>query len=92
MLGPKPSGSPANTGRSSCRSRNFWAIPNSIPRPDASWGLAFEMARLALALEDRGDLANEVIANKIIELARTCELNADVLCDAVVKEFRGQHS
>ena len=55
-------------------------------------GLAFEMARLALALEDRGDLANEVIANKIIELARTCELNADVLCDAVVKEFRGQHS
>jgi hypothetical protein len=55
-------------------------------------GFAFEMARLALGLEDRGDLANKVIAKKIIELAKTCELNADVLCDAVVKEFRAQDS
>jgi hypothetical protein len=55
-------------------------------------GLAFEMARLALGLEDRGDLANEMLAKKIIELAKTCELNADVLCESVVKEFRGQHS
>jgi hypothetical protein len=55
-------------------------------------GLAFEMARLALGLEDRGDLANEMLAKKIIELAKTCGLNADVLCESVVKEFRGQHS
>jgi hypothetical protein len=51
-------------------------------------GLAFEMARLALGLADRGDLANEVIAKRIIELAKTGELNPDVLCEAVVKEFR----
>jgi hypothetical protein len=53
-------------------------------------GLAFEMTRLALGLADRGDLANEVIARRIIELAKTGELNPDVLCEGVVKEFREQ--
>ena len=52
-------------------------------------GLAFEMTLLALGLADRGDLANEVIAKRIIELAKTGELNPDVLCERVVKEFRG---
>jgi hypothetical protein len=47
-------------------------------------------ARLALRLADRGDLANEVIAKRIIELAKTGELNPDVLCEGVVKEFREQ--
>jgi hypothetical protein len=32
-------------------------------------GVAFEMARVALNVADRGDLANEVIAKRIIELA-----------------------
>jgi hypothetical protein len=31
-------------------------------------GVAFEMARVALRLADRGDLADEVIAKRIIEL------------------------
>ncbi len=53
-------------------------------------GLAFEMTRLALGLADRGDLANEVVAKRIIELAKTGELNPDVLCEAVVKEFGEQ--
>jgi hypothetical protein len=30
-------------------------------------GLAFEMALVALRLADRGDLANEILAHKIIE-------------------------
>jgi hypothetical protein len=34
-------------------------------------GLAFEMTRLALGLADRGDPTNEVIAKRIIELAKT---------------------
>jgi hypothetical protein len=38
-------------------------------------GLAFEMTHLALGLADRGSLANEVIAKRIIELAKTGELN-----------------
>jgi hypothetical protein len=54
-------------------------------------GLAFEMTRLALGLADRGDIANELIAKRIIELAKAGELNPDVLCDAVVKELRVQH-
>jgi hypothetical protein len=51
-------------------------------------GLAFEMTRLALGLADRGDPTNEVIAKRIIELAKTGELSPDVLCECVVKEFR----
>ena len=53
-------------------------------------GLAFEMTRLALGLADRGDRANEVVAKRIIELAKTGELNPDVLCESVVKEFGEQ--
>jgi hypothetical protein len=44
-------------------------------------GVAFEMARVALNVADRGDLANEVIAKRIIELAKAGELNPDVLCE-----------
>jgi hypothetical protein len=54
-------------------------------------GLAFEMTRLALGLADRGDIANdELIAKRIIELAKAGELNPDVLCEAVVKELRAR--
>jgi hypothetical protein len=40
-------------------------------------GLAFEMALVALKLADRGDLANEVLAQKIVELAQTGERSRD---------------
>jgi len=51
---------------------------------------AFEMAREALQLGDERKLANERIAKSIIELAKTGEHNADLLCESVLKEFR-QH-
>jgi hypothetical protein len=51
-------------------------------------GLAFEMTRLALGLADRGDIANEMIAKRIIELAKAGERNPDLLCENAVKEFR----
>jgi len=51
-------------------------------------GVAFEMARVALGLADRGDLANEIIAKRIIELAKAGERNPDLLCESAVKEFR----
>jgi hypothetical protein len=52
-------------------------------------GVAFEMARVALGLaEDRDDLANEMIAKRIIELAKAGERNPDLLCESAVKEFR----
>jgi hypothetical protein len=49
--------------------------------------LAFEMTRLALGLADRGDIANELIAKRIIELAKAGERNPDLLCENAVKEF-----
>jgi hypothetical protein len=51
-------------------------------------GVAFEMALVALRLADRGDLANEILARKIIDLARAGERNSERLCDGVLKEFR----
>ena len=41
--------------------------------------LALEMARTALGLAD--DLANGIIAKRIIELARAGERHPDVLCE-----------
>jgi hypothetical protein len=53
-------------------------------------GVAFEIARVALQLGDQGNLINERIAKRIIDLAQTGELNPDLLCEAVLEEFR-QH-
>jgi hypothetical protein len=50
--------------------------------------LAFEMSRVALRLADRGDLANQVLANKIMELAKAGEWDADRLCEGVLMHFR----
>jgi hypothetical protein len=53
-------------------------------------GVAFEMVCVALRLADRGDLANEIIARRIIELAKAGEHNPDLLCERVLTEFRAQ--
>jgi hypothetical protein len=52
--------------------------------------VAFEMAHVALGLAARSDFADKMIAKRIIELAKTGELNPDLLCEAVLKEFREQ--
>ena len=51
-------------------------------------GVAFEMARAALQLAGHSNLINERIAKRIIELAKTSELNPDLLPGSVLKEFR----
>jgi hypothetical protein len=53
-------------------------------------GLAFEMARVALGLPDWDDVANEILAKRVIELAKAGERNPDLLCEGVLKEFRAQ--
>jgi hypothetical protein len=53
-------------------------------------GVAFEMAREALQLGDRGNVFDERIAKRIIELAKAGELNPDLLCESVLREF-SQH-
>jgi hypothetical protein len=61
------------------------------PETKRIMGVAFEQVRVALGLADRGDLANEVVAKRIIVLAKAGERNPDLLCEAVLKEFREQH-
>ena len=46
-------------------------------------GAAFEMARVALQLDDQGNLINERIAKRIIELAKAGELDPNLLCVSV---------
>jgi hypothetical protein len=54
------------------------------PETKRIMGLAFEMTRLALGVPDRGDIANELIAKRIIELAKAGERNPDLLCESAV--------
>jgi hypothetical protein len=51
-------------------------------------GLAFETARVALRLADRGDLANEVLAEKIVDLAKAGERDPERMCEGVLLQFR----
>jgi hypothetical protein len=62
------------------------------PEAKRVMGVAFEMVCVALRLADRSDLANEIIARRIIELAKAGEHNPDLLCENVLKEFRAQLS
>jgi hypothetical protein len=48
--------------------------------------LALEMTRTALGLAD--DLANGIIAKRIIELAKAGERNPDLLCENALKKLR----
>jgi hypothetical protein len=55
-------------------------------------GLAFEMALVALRLADRGDLANKVVAHKIIDMAKAGERDPERLCEGVLRQFRAPPS
>jgi hypothetical protein len=64
------------------------AIADSGAGPETKrvMAVALEMARAALQLGDQSILW-ERIAKKIIDLTKTGELNPDVLCEAVLKEY-----
>jgi hypothetical protein len=51
------------------------------PETKRVMGVAFELAHIALGLSDRGDRANEMLAKRIIELAKAGERNPDILCE-----------
>ena len=51
-------------------------------------GLAYEMSLIALRLTDRGDIANDVVAHKIIEHAKTGERDPEQLCESVLNQWR----
>jgi hypothetical protein len=58
------------------------------PEATRAMGVAFEKVCAALRLVDRADPIVELVAKKIIELAQQGELNPDLLCEGVLKEFR----
>ena len=51
-------------------------------------GIAFEMVLVALRLTNRDDLAKEVVAQKIIDLAKGGERDADQLCEGALRAIR----
>ena len=51
-------------------------------------GIAWELARAALHVSDRGDATGAMLAAKILELARTGELNPDLLCERALGALR----
>jgi hypothetical protein len=51
--------------------------------------LAYELALISLRLFDRGDIANDVVASKIIEHAKAGERDPERLCEAVLQQWRG---
>ena len=63
------------------------------PEAKRVMGVAFEMTRAALRLTDRNDpiieiIAIEIIAKKIIELAKAGARNPDLLCERALKHLR----
>jgi hypothetical protein len=55
------------------------------PETTRIMGVAFEAARIALRLADRGDAFAPIVAKRIIELAKTGERNPNVLCEAALE-------
>jgi len=53
-------------------------------------GVAYEMARTAFHLRDKDNVADEVLAKKIIEIAQAGETCPDRLCEKVLMYFRGE--
>jgi hypothetical protein len=51
-------------------------------------GLAYERTLISLRLVDRGDIANNVVAQKLIELAKAGERDPERLCEAVLNQWR----
>jgi hypothetical protein len=51
-------------------------------------GIAFEMTCVALGLVDRGDLANGLVAQQIIELAQRGERDPNRLCETALEILR----
>ena len=58
------------------------------PETTRIMGVAFEVARVALGTRDRGDLVNDTIAKRIIELAKAGERNIDRLCEYALAKVR----
>jgi hypothetical protein len=61
---------------------------NFNPETKRVMGVAFEITRAAMRLTDRDDPIIEIIAKKIIELAKAGERNPDLLCERALSDLR----
>jgi CRP-like cAMP-binding protein len=68
--------------------RQFLSSERFDPDTTRIMGVAFEMACVALGLAGRGDIAKAVVAEKIIELAKAGERDANILCGHSLNELR----
>ena len=50
-------------------------------------GLAYEMTLISLRLVDRGNIANNVVAQKIIEHAKAGQRDPEQLCESVLRQW-----
>lgn len=57
------------------------------PETTRIMGVAFESARASLCLSDAPDRVVEIVARKIIELAKAGVSNPDVLCERALTEI-----
>jgi hypothetical protein len=60
------------------------------PETKRIMGLAFEMTRAALRLDDRSDPINKIVAEKIIKLAQEGERDPNELCERTLSFFGPQ--
>ena len=60
------------------------------PETKRIMGVAFEMARAALRLDDRSDALNKIVAENIIKLAQEGERDPDELCERTLSFFGPQ--
>jgi CRP-like cAMP-binding protein len=68
--------------------QQFLSSERFDPDTTRMMGVAFEMACVALRLAGRGAIAKAVVAEKIIELAKAGERDANTLCEHSLKELR----
>jgi len=57
------------------------------PETKRIMGVAFEMTRVALRVENEADPIRAIIANKIIELAKGGERDANELCERTLADI-----
>ena len=50
-------------------------------------GLAYEITLISLRLFDRDDIVNNVVAQKLIEIAKAGERDPERLCEAVLQQW-----
>jgi hypothetical protein len=58
------------------------------PETQRIMGLAFELTRAALRLSNQDDIPPDIIAKKVIELAKGGECDPERICDYALANFR----